>query len=251
MPICQVNHELVIDGGTWNSWKEATVTSGSPTGVLNDLERHGIRGRLDLASLLDVVFARGFGYAIGGSPWRTQSPHEAGVYRHQASMTKRTGSTPADALARALVDVLDTEANRSGDHLEEAVKPTNPQVAQDGRGLHTRAIEAVAKRLLLHAASPSMEGYDLEDDAGTRYLVKARTKGSSRDYELGAIKTLDREQFDYLVFVKFDRHSGVYQMWRLPFDLVREASRFEIHKNGHVPYLRPWVLEDSRAEQLQ
>jgi len=83
------------------------------------------------------------------------------------------------------------------------------------------------------------------------YLVKARTKDSAQDYELGAIKTLDREQFDHLVFVMFDQHSGAYQMWRLPFDLVREASAFQIHKNAHVLYMRPWVLKDSRVEHLQ
>ena len=41
-------------------------------------------------------------------------PHEAGIYRHGGSMTKRRGETPADALARALVDALDAEADRSG-----------------------------------------------------------------------------------------------------------------------------------------
>ncbi len=81
-------------------------------GASGDLERHGIRVRPDLASLLDEVFRRGFGYALGGSPWRKQSPHEAGVFRQGGSMTKRTGPTPADALARALVDALDEEAQR-------------------------------------------------------------------------------------------------------------------------------------------
>ena len=143
------------------------MTSGSPTDLLRDLERHGIKGQLDLASLLDVVFARGFGYAIGGSPWRTRAPHEAGVYRQQATMTKRTGRTPADALAWALLDALDAEVE----------KPPTPPRGPDGRGLHTRAIEAVAKRLLLHPAPPSMDGYDLEDDAGTRISGQGADQG--------------------------------------------------------------------------
>ena len=86
------------------------MTDVQPSAALQDLARHGIDARLDLASLLDAVFRRGFGYAIGGSPWRTQSVHEAGVYRQGASMTKRTGPTPEVALARALVDALDAEA---------------------------------------------------------------------------------------------------------------------------------------------
>jgi len=85
------------------------VPDERPSSAIEDLERHGISARPDLASLLDEVFRRGFGYALGGSPWRKQSPHEAGVFRQGGSMTKSTGRTVADALARALVDALDNE----------------------------------------------------------------------------------------------------------------------------------------------
>ena len=97
-----------------NLAREAKVTNAVPTGSIGDLARHGIEAPIDLASLLDVVFRQGFGYAIGGSPWRKHSPHEAGVFRQGASMTKSTGRTPADALARALIDALDAEAGRTG-----------------------------------------------------------------------------------------------------------------------------------------
>jgi hypothetical protein len=90
------------------------VTNAVPTGSIGDLARHGIEAPIDLASLLDVVFRQGLGYAIGGSPWRMHSPHEAGVFRQGASMTKSTGRTPADALARALIDALDAEAGHTG-----------------------------------------------------------------------------------------------------------------------------------------
>ena len=94
------------------------MASDLPNGVIGDLERHGIEAPLDLVLLLDVVFRRGFGYALGGSPWRKHSPHEAGVFRHGGAMTKSTGRTPAAALARALVDALDAEAERPGDQRE-------------------------------------------------------------------------------------------------------------------------------------
>lgn len=87
---------------------------GLPTTV-HGLASNGIDARLDLASLLDATFREGFGYAIGGAPWRTQALHEAGVYRKGGSMTKRTGSSPEIALARALVDALDAEADRRTD----------------------------------------------------------------------------------------------------------------------------------------
>ena len=86
------------------------MTNGLSIGSIGDLKRHGIEVPADLGSLLEAVFARGFGYALGGSPWRKQSPHEAGVFRQGGSMVKSTGRTPAEALARALVDALDAEA---------------------------------------------------------------------------------------------------------------------------------------------
>lgn len=91
--------------------KRAGVADVPFTGVLGDLARHGIDGHIDLASLLEEAFHRRFGYAIGGSPWRTSALHEAGVFRRGRSMTKRPGGTPTAALARALVDALDMEAD--------------------------------------------------------------------------------------------------------------------------------------------
>ena len=122
----------------------------------------------------------------------------------------------------------------------------------DGRaGLHARATAKVAERLRLHVVPPGRDGYDAEDDAGTRYLVRVRTAGSSRDYELGAIKNIGHRQFDHLIFVLFDPDLDAYRMWRLPFDLVRQTAVFEVHKGGHVLYARPSVLNDPRAERLQ
>ena len=109
-PPCSSPFEQVVE-------QEAIVTNSLPTGLISDLERHEIEPPLDLAGMLDIVFRRGFGYALQGSPWRRPSPHEANVYRHGGSMTKRTGRTPAEALARALVDALDAEARLPGDQI--------------------------------------------------------------------------------------------------------------------------------------
>jgi hypothetical protein len=93
------------------------MVKGLSPGLIGDLQRHRIDVPVDLASFLGVVFSLGFGYALGGSPWRQQSSHEAGVYRQGGTMTKSTGRTPAAALARALVDALDSEAQRTSQHI--------------------------------------------------------------------------------------------------------------------------------------
>ena len=143
-----------------------------------------------------------------------------------------------------------------GDHsprppIDPTPRPPSP-TGSDGRSdLHRRAVEKAAERLRLHLATDFADGYDAVDDTGTRYLLKARTAGSARDDELGAIKNIDQRRFDHLVFVLFDRERDACQMWRMPYDLVREKAVFEIHKNGHVLYVRPSVLSDARTEQLQ
>lgn len=109
----------------------------------------------------------------------------------------------------------------------------------------------VARRLGLRLAQKSAEGYDAVADDGARYQIKARRQlGGIGDKELGAVKNIDQQDFDYLVAVLFDEDLGVAAMWRFPFELVREKAIYKKQVNGHVLYMRPSVLDDPRAERL-
>ena len=90
------------------------MAKGLPRSLIDDLERHEIEAKLDLTSVIDEVFRRGFGYDLAGGPWSRYSMHRAGVFRRGQSMTRAEGRTPAEALARALVIALDDEERTPG-----------------------------------------------------------------------------------------------------------------------------------------
>ena len=96
------------------------MASGLPRSLTEYLERHGIHVRLDLVSVIDEVFRRGFGYDLAGGPWSPYAKHRAGVYRRGQSMTRAEADTPAEALARALVFALNAEERISKEQIAES-----------------------------------------------------------------------------------------------------------------------------------
>lgn len=124
------------------------------------------------------------------------------------------------------------------------IRPANNPVADLAEGL-------VAFHLGLTLASQSTAAYDAVAPDGTHYQIKARRRGSERaSRQLGAIRNLDQDGFDYLVVVLFHRDFTVEAMWRMPIDLVREHAKYRAHVSRYVLQMRGSVLADPRAERL-
>ncbi len=108
----------------------------------------------------------------------------------------------------------------------------------------------VASKLELKLQPNSTSGYDAVAADGTRFQIKGRRLTSSNaSRQLGVLRNLDQDGFDFLVVVVFGPNFELQEMWQLPIDLVREHARFDIHQNGHILHIRGAMLNDPRAVQ--
>jgi hypothetical protein len=109
----------------------------------------------------------------------------------------------------------------------------------------------VAARLGLQLVPPSTMGYDAVASDGTRFQIKRRRltlSGTSR--QLGVLRTLDQDSFDYLVVVVFGPNFELQEMWQLPIDLVREHATFREYVNAYVLHAQGSLLNDPRVVRL-
>lgn len=97
----------------------------------------------------------------------------------------------------------------------------------------------------------SVKGHDALDDDGRRYQIKSRRvtpENASR--QLGSIRDLSRQPFDFLVAVFFDEALTLTDMWVLSPDVVRDYARYSKHVRGHLLRMRGPVLEDPRTRRV-
>jgi hypothetical protein len=109
----------------------------------------------------------------------------------------------------------------------------------------------VASKLELTLQPNSTSGYDAVASDGTRFQIKGRRLMSfNASRQLGVLRNLDQDGFDYLVVVVFGPNFEVQEMWQFPIDLVREHAIFRKHVNGSILHARRALLSDPRAMQL-
>jgi hypothetical protein len=109
----------------------------------------------------------------------------------------------------------------------------------------------VAMTLGLQLAGKSSRGYDATDAAGTKYQIKSRritAENSSR--QLGAIRNLDQQEFDYLIVIFFDHVLDILGIWRLPHSAVVRHAKYVPHTNSHRLVINARVLADPAVEKL-
>jgi len=63
------------------------------------------------------------------------------------------------------------------------------------------------------------------------------------------IRDLDEHLFDYLKVVIFDEYFAVSEMWKFPYSMVMDKSRYSKHVHGHIFYTRLSILEASAEVQ--
>jgi hypothetical protein len=98
-------------------------------------------------------------------------------------------------------------------------------------------------RMHLTQAGKEEKGFDASDAQGYRYQIKGRriTK-HNLSRQLSVIRNLSERPFDYLVAVIFDESFKVKEIWRIPYEFVKEHSRHSLYQNGHIFYAKPEIL---------
>jgi hypothetical protein len=109
----------------------------------------------------------------------------------------------------------------------------------------------VSGRLGLSLRDNSSAGFDAVGPEGTRYQIKGRrVTPSNPSVQLGAIRSLALNQFDFLVGVIFEADFSVRYAAKIPHQLITERSGFRAHTNAHVFHLRKSILAIPGVEDL-
>jgi hypothetical protein len=92
---------------------------------------------------------------------------------------------------------------------------------------------------------PNVDAIGLD---GLRFQIKARRMTKNRSRQLGAIRSLDGEHFDFLAGVLFDETYGVLRAALIPHATVKLRATYVAHTNSHKFMLHDdvWLAEDVR-----
>jgi len=141
-------------------------------------------------------------------------------------------------LLRLFADVLD-ELRRRG-----VVRSSNNPVAD-----LAESIGKVAFKLKL--TDGSNPGYDGKGPGGHRYQIKGRRQTAhNMSTQLGAIRNLNRDNFDYLVAILFDEHFRVKKALRMKRAVVKRHARWSDHVHAHLLTLTGLVLDDALVQDV-
>jgi len=109
----------------------------------------------------------------------------------------------------------------------------------------------VADKMGLNLANNSNSGYDAIDKDGVRYQIKSRRFNNHRQpRQLGVIRDIEKNNFDFLIAVLFDFNFNVVEAYKIPKDLIVKYARFSNHQRGHILILRGLILLDKEIVKL-
>lgn len=129
-------------------------------------------------------------------------------------------------------------------HHRELIRSWNNPVADFAERL-------VAAHLELELASKSAQGYDATDADGLRYQVKSRRlTPENKSRQLGMIRKIELNEFDFLIAVLFTENLTVLEMWKIPHHVVVAHGRWVPTLNGHRVWVKGPMLEDPTVERL-
>ncbi|HEY1195068.1 DUF6998 domain-containing protein [Flavobacterium sp.] len=109
----------------------------------------------------------------------------------------------------------------------------------------------VAKKLGWKLQNSSNSGFDAIDSENRRVQIKCRTliKGKGTR-QLGVIRKLDQDTFDYLIALLFDENTEVVKGYKISKELIKKYSTFSKHQNGHILYVKGNLLNDEKLEDI-
>jgi hypothetical protein len=109
----------------------------------------------------------------------------------------------------------------------------------------------VARKLDLNLEGRSTSGFDARSRDGVRYQIKTRRlDATNKSRLLGVIRNYEKNEFDYLVGILFNRDFKVVKTYKIPHECIKDHSRFSEHQNGHLLHLSGKILEDHRVEDI-
>jgi hypothetical protein len=97
----------------------------------------------------------------------------------------------------------------------------------------------------------STHGYDLIDESGIRYEVKARRLKPGKSLaRFSAIQSIEDRHFDFLVGGLFNADFTIHQAAFVPWEVVRRKARLSKHTNAWTFTLRPDVMLEKGVRGL-
>ena len=109
----------------------------------------------------------------------------------------------------------------------------------------------VANRLGLTLVTNSTLGYDAVDPSGTKFQIKGRRiTPRNPSKQLGAIRNLKNQDFDYLIAVLFNEMVEVKSVVKIPHAIIEKYARYREHVHAHILVLRDDILSDPMVEDL-
>lgn len=112
--------------------------------------------------------------------------------------------------------------------------------------------KVVSEKMNLTLQKGSNKGYDaIDKKSGLKFQIKTRrlTK-HSKSRQLGVIRNLNQNLFDFLVAVIFNEYLEPQEMWQIPRDIIPLCSRFSKLQNGHILILTGGILKDKGVKKL-
>ena len=67
---------------------------------------------------------------------------------------------------------------------------------------------------------------------------------------MGAIRNLNKEEFDFLIGILFDEDYSVLKAVKIPHATIKDHARYRSHQNAHILHLNPKLLANSQVEDL-
>ena len=126
------------------------------------------------------------------------------------------------------------------------------ELIRDGNGPAGGIAEMLVSRALdLTLATNANQGLDALGKDGTRFQIKARVLARTNGpRQMGAIRGLEKNQFDFLACVIFDRNFEIFRAVLIPHSLVTKHAKHQTHVNAARFMLKDSILEDPEVEDI-
>lgn len=113
------------------------------------------------------------------------------------------------------------------------------------------AEKMVIDKLGLRQAQKEAKGYDAIDHNDIKYQIKGRriTK-HNKSRQLGVIRNLDDQLFDFLIAAIFDEIFALTEIWKIPHSTIKRYASWSKQQNGYILHLQGNLLLDPTVRRI-
>ncbi len=109
----------------------------------------------------------------------------------------------------------------------------------------------VADTLGLKLETNSTASYDAVDSVGIKYQIKSRKPTvSNPSLQLGALRDLETQKFDFLIAIIFNPDFSVKQAVKIPHAIIASYAKYMKRPNAHRLILKGAILRDKLTEDI-